>query len=136
MESLRRLDPVSKWDVLPKKRQLFYGGAFQEPESGACTESLNPATGDSLGPVAEGNAEDVDRAVRSAQQGFEAYRNMPPLERAKMLREAGAIVRRNAKDIAFIDAADCGNPITEMINDVNVAAKVLDYFAGLGACRE
>ena len=131
MESLRRLDPVSKWDVLPKKRQLFYGGAFQEPESGACTESLNPATGDSLGPVAEGNAEDVDRAVRSAQQGFEAYRNMPPLERAKMLREAGAIVRRNAKDIAFIDAADCGNPITEMINDVNVAAKVLDYFAGL-----
>ncbi len=117
--------------MLPEKRQLFYGGAWAEPASGVFTETLNPATGESLGPVAEGDSEDVDRAVRSAHQAFPAYRKTPPLERAKMLRDAGTIIRRNAKDIAFIDAADCGNPVREMINDVNIAANVLDYFAGL-----
>lgn len=121
----------SQWAVLPKKRQLFYGGSWQEPASGAYTESRSPATGESLGPVAEGDSEDVGRAVESAHQAFQAYRKTPPLERAKMLREASAIVRRNAEDIAFIDAADCGNPVREMINDVIVAANALDYFAGL-----
>ena len=117
--------------MLPKKRQLFYGGTWQEPASGIFTETFNPATEESLGPVAEGDSEDVDRAVRSAHQAFPAYRKTAPLERAKMLRDAGAIVRRNAKDIAFIDAVDCGNPVREMINDTDIAANMLDYFAGL-----
>jgi betaine-aldehyde dehydrogenase len=52
--------------VLPKRRQLFYGGVWQEPVSGEYSESLNPATQESLGLVAQANAEDVDRAVRAA----------------------------------------------------------------------
>src|SRR5262245_3103204 len=103
--------------VLPRRRQLFYGGRWHEPLSGRYTESLNPATQETLGPVADANAEDVDRAVQAAHQAFQSYRKTPPLQRAKMLREAAAIVRANAEELALIDAADCGNPVKEMVHD-------------------
>jgi betaine-aldehyde dehydrogenase len=117
--------------ALPNRRRLFYGGVWHEPVSGGYTESLNPATQESLGWVAEANAEDVDRAAHAAHQAFETFRKTRPLERAGMLREAATIVRRHAEELALIDSADCGNPVKEMVNDANVAAIQLDYFAGL-----
>ena len=131
MANLRQPVQQSIWAVLPKKRQIFYGGAWHESASGQYTESLNLATQESLGPVAEANAEDVDDAVRAAEQAARAYGKASPLERTQMLRGAAEIVRRHGEDLAFIDSADCGNPIKEMIKDTNVAANVLDYFAGL-----
>ena len=56
---------------------------------------------------------------------------MPPLERAKALRRMAEIVRKNAEELALIDAADCGNPVAEMVRDANVAAAQLEFFAGL-----
>lgn len=117
--------------ALPKRRQLFYGGVWHEPISAGYTESLNPATRESLGPVAQGGPEDVDLAVAAAHRAFQTFRRTRPLERAGMLREAAAIVRRHAGELALIDAADCGNPVRAMVNDANVAAIQLDYFAGL-----
>ena len=117
--------------VLPKRRQLFYGGSWHEPISGRYAESINPATQESLGPIAEAGAEDVDQAVRAAHQAFQTYRNTPPLARAKMLHEAAGIIRQHAEELALIDAADCGNPVKEMVNDATVAAITLDCFAGL-----
>jgi len=40
---------------------------------------------------------------------------VPPLERAKMLEEIARVLRENAGELAMIDAADCGNPIAEMM---------------------
>ena len=56
---------------------------------------------------------------------------MLPLERAKILRRIAAILRENARELAMIDAADCGNPVTEMVRDAIVAATQIDFFAGL-----
>src|SRR5436189_185588 len=96
--------------VLPKERRLFYGGALHEPLSGVYTDSINPATQENLGPIAEANSEDVDQAVRAALNAFQTFRKTTPFQRAEMLRKAAAIVRENAADLALIDAADCGNP--------------------------
>jgi betaine-aldehyde dehydrogenase len=41
------------------------------------------------------------------------------------------VLRENAEELAMIDAADCGNPYTEMVSDANVAAAQMDFFAGL-----
>src|SRR5215831_5163477 len=92
--------------VLPKRRQLFYGGGWHEPLSGCYTESLNPATQASLGRVAEANDDDVDRAVNAAYKAFHTFREKRPMERAAMLREAAMIVRRHAEELALIDSAD------------------------------
>src|SRR4029079_14586589 len=49
--------------ILPKHRDLYYGGKWQKP-AGGYQETLNPATGASLGNCAEANAADVDAAVK------------------------------------------------------------------------
>ena len=117
--------------ILPSRRDLYYGGAWRKPKAGRYGETFDPATGRSLGPVAEGDAEDVDAAVAAAAAGFREWRRAPPLERAATLRRIAAIVRDHAGELAMLDALDCGNPVREMTRDALVAAAQLDFFAGL-----
>ncbi len=128
MTSAKPLRPIEQ--MLPTRRELYYGGAWHEPRGGYL-ETVNPATGQSLGKVAEANAEDVDAAVRAAQAGFEVWRRMKPLERAGLLRKVAAVLRENAFELAMIDAANCGNPISEMQRDALIAAVQIEYYAGL-----
>lgn len=120
------------WEpVLPSNRGLFYGGKWHTPINGGDAETFDPGRGITLGKVAEASVADVDRAVASAQKGFLEWRDVVPLERAKILREIARILRENHKELATIDAANCGNPVAEMMGDANVAAAQLDFFAGL-----
>ncbi len=98
---------------------------------GGYLQTLNPATGESLGPCAEANTDDVDAAVRAAHEGFETWRRTKPLERAALMRKFAHVLRGSAEELALLDAANCGNPIREMRNDAVVAAAMIDYCAGL-----
>ena len=57
---------------------------------------------------------------------------MPPLERAKMLKEIARVLRENAGELAMIDSADCGNPIAEMIMDATIAAAQIEFESASG----
>lgn len=117
-------------EVLPKKKDLYYDGQWQVP-AGGYSETINPGTGESLGKCADANARDVNAAVAAAQRAFESWRHSKPLDRAAMLRKAAEILRRNAEELALIDAQNCGNPVTEMSSDALHAAAQIDFFAGL-----
>ena len=116
--------------VLPKNRGAYYGGAWHEPKSGRFVDTINPGTGLSLGKVADAGAEDIDAAVAAAKAAFKEWRRVLPLERAKILRRIAEILRQNANELAMIDAADCGNPVREMVSDAMVAAAQMEFFAG------
>jgi betaine-aldehyde dehydrogenase len=116
---------------LPKQRNLYYGGAWHPPVSGDSIEMFNPATGESLGRVAEPAAEDVGRAVAAARAGFLEWRQVAPLERAAILRQLAQVIRDHARELALIDSVDGGNPFKEMVGDAAVAATQIVYFAGL-----
>jgi betaine-aldehyde dehydrogenase len=116
---------------LPDQRDLYYGGTWHKPLSGRHAENKNPATGESLGLVAEPSEADVDKAVAAARAGFAAWKRVPPLERAATLRKLAQAIRDHAQELALLDAVDCGNPVKEMIGDAGVAAAQIDYFAGL-----
>ncbi len=117
--------------VLPRHRLHYYGGAWQPPQSGRYFELASPGTGESLGRAADGDARDVNAAVASARAAFPGWRDMPPLERAAILRRFAAIVRQHAKELALLDAIDCGNPVRAMVGDAEIAASQIDFFAGL-----
>jgi betaine-aldehyde dehydrogenase len=118
-------------EVKLEHRDLYYGGAWHAPIGGRYVDKTSPGDGTSLGRVAEAAAEDVDAAVAAARKGFRAWSQVAPLERAKVLRRIAEILRAHAEELALIDAADCGNPVREMIGDAQVAAAQLDFFAGL-----
>src|SRR5438067_4911005 len=89
---------------LPEHRSCYYGGAWHAPKSGREADTINPGTGESLGKVANAGAADVDAAVAAAKAAFKDWRNVLPLERAKMLRRIAEVLRANARELAMIDA--------------------------------
>src|ERR1700722_14273525 len=115
---------------LPEHRDAFYGGAWHAPKSGRHVDSINPGTGESLGPVADCATEDIEAAVGAAKKAFDGWRNTPPLERARLLKRVANVVRERADELALIDAADCGNPVSEMVMDATIAAAMIDFYAG------
>jgi betaine-aldehyde dehydrogenase len=117
--------------ILPTKTDLYYGGHWHEALSKRRVDVTSPATGKLLGTIADADAADVDAAVAAARKGFEVWRKVVPLERAKILKAMAEVLRRNGRDLAMLDAADGGNPYTEMLGDVMVAAAQMEFFAGL-----
>jgi len=71
---------------LPGHRDLFYGGQWHQAAGGSAA-TVSPSTGQALGDYARAGAGDVDRAVAAARAGFAAWRQVAPLERARVLRE-------------------------------------------------
>ncbi len=116
---------------LPAQRSAYYGGAWHEPASGRYVDTISPGTGLSLGSVALCGIEDVDGAVAAAKRAYAEWRAIVPLERARILKALAAIVREHADELALIDAANCGNPVREMLGDARIAAAQLEFFAGL-----
>src|SRR5947209_17048911 len=119
MNAPAKIDTTLK---LPLHRGCYYGGAWHAPLSGREADTINPGTGETLGKVADAGAADVDAAVAAAKTAFKEWRNVAPLERAKMLRRIAEVLRAHAQELAMIDAADCGNPVREMVSDAMVAA--------------
>ena len=60
---------VEEFTAAPRK--LFIDGQWTEAASGKTFETPNPATGETIAKVAEGDAEDIDRAVKAARKAFE-----------------------------------------------------------------
>src|SRR5580693_6774725 len=100
-------------------------------KSGRAVDAINPGTGESLGPVTDCGAADIDAAVGAAKAAFPAWRDTPPLERARLLKRIANVLREHAEELAMIDAADCGNPFTEMVKDATIAAAQIEFYAGL-----
>jgi betaine-aldehyde dehydrogenase len=123
-----RLDPV-----LPAEahRRLFYDGAWHDAAGGGRLACTSPGTGRRLAEIALADARDLPPILAAAQRGFAAWRDTPPLERARVLREIARIVRAHAGELAALDAADGGNPVRAMAHDVEIAASQLEFFAGL-----
>ena len=116
---------------LPAHRDAYYAGAWHKPQGDHYADTINPGTGEALAAVAMCDAADVDRAVRAAKAAYREWRDVLPLERARILRHIAAILRENAGELAMIDAADCGNPVREMVGDALIAAAQTEFFAGL-----
>jgi betaine-aldehyde dehydrogenase len=124
-------DPMAATFSLPAKREHFYGGAWHRSVSGAVSEIASPATGELLGHASEAGADDVDRAVQAAAAAFRTWRDVPAQKRAQHIRDAVALLRAHADELAWLDAQDAGNPFMAMRYDVDISIGYMELFAGL-----
>ena len=72
---------------IARKQKLLINGKWVEAASGKTFPSYNPATGEVLANIAEGDREDINRAVTAARAAFESgpWAKMPPAGRAKLI---------------------------------------------------
>lgn len=112
--------------------QLFIDGQWQDAADGRSLAVFNPATGKEIGRVAHAGKADLDRALAAAQKGFETWRDMPPADRAKIMRKAAGLIRERAGEIAPLLTQEQGKPLVEAKGETLAAADLIDWFADEG----
>ena len=112
--------------------RMLIGSDWREAQSGKRFKTLNPATGDTLLEVAEGDAPDVDLAVQAALRAFEGpWGKMSASERGRLLWKLGDLINAKASELAQLETLDTGKPIWESSKiDIPLTVDVFYYFAG------
>lgn len=102
------------------------------PSAGERFASINPATGEVLAQVSVDGPNEVNAAVRAAQRGQAQWAAMTGAERARVLRNAAALLRSRNRELAELETRDTGKPIQEtLVVDVISGADCIEYFASL-----
>ena len=115
----------------PKK--MLIGGQWVPAASGKTFEVLNPATEEIIAYVAEGEKEDINRAVKAARKAFETgpWPAMTASERGKLIARIGDLILDNLEEFARLEALDNGKPISvAQVADVPLAADIFHYMSG------
>ncbi len=118
---------------LAKKRQLLIDGEWVDAASGKTFPVYEPATGEVIAHVAEGEKEDIDRAVKAARKAFESgpWPNMTPSERGKLIWKLADLLEQNLEEFAELETLDNGKPITvSRAADVPLVVDLFRYMAG------
>jgi phenylacetaldehyde dehydrogenase len=120
-------------EFLSKPKKLLIGGQWVEAVSGKTFETYNPATGEVLARVAEGDRADIDLAVKAARKAFESgpWPEMPPAQRGRLLWKLADLIEKNRQELAELETLDNGKPVFfSRIADVPATADMFRYFAG------
>lgn len=114
-----------------KEYGLLIGGQWVSAENKAVFDTFNPATGELLSSCANASANDVDRAVKAAQEAFKTWSKTSPKDRAQLLLKAADLIDAHASELAEIETRDNGKPLRETtLVDVPLSSDHFRYFAG------
>ena len=114
-------------------RQLFINGQWADAASGKTFETPNPATGEALARIAEGDAEDINRAVAAARKAFDEgpWGRITPSERGRIIWKIGDLILEHAEELAQLESLDNGKPYAVALGaDIPLAADLFHYMAG------
>jgi phenylacetaldehyde dehydrogenase len=114
--------------------KLLIDGEWVEAASGQTFATINPATEETLGEVAHGQAEDIERAVRAARKAFaddSPWRRMNASDRGRLIWRIADLIEQNADELAMLESLDNGKPFgVARVADVPLAADLFRYMAG------
>jgi succinate-semialdehyde dehydrogenase/glutarate-semialdehyde dehydrogenase len=116
--------------VTGKDEQLLIGGEWVAAASEERFDVTNPATGEIVGSMPDGEQEDVQKAIDAAAAALDGWKGLAPIERARILRRAADVIRERKDDIAAVMTAEQGKPLAEAAGEVDYAASFLEWFGG------
>jgi aldehyde dehydrogenase (NAD+) len=116
----------------PLHHDLLIDGFRVPPLSGRYFDSIDPATEEIIGRIAEGGAKDIDAAVRSARAAFEeTWGRMPGRDRGRMLLAFADQIRAHADELVELESLDSGKPVSAIRRqDLPAVLDTLTYYAG------
>ncbi|XP_029999889.1 retinal dehydrogenase 1 [Sphaeramia orbicularis] len=126
--------PMPIQDLRVQYTKLFINNEWQESSSGRKILVNNPATGELLCEVDEADADDVDKAVRSARAAFQLgspWRSMDASDRGHLLNRLADLVERDQLLLATLEALDSGKVfLMAYYVDLMATIKTLRYYGG------
>ena len=118
--------------TLQPETRMFIDGELRDTQSGKRFETLNPANGEVITSVPAGDADDVDRAVRSARRAFRSgvWQRIEPRARMEVLYRLADLIDDHALELGLLDTLDVGKPIMDTVaGDVPAASLTFRFFA-------
>lgn len=109
---------------------LLIGGAWQRGARGGTIESIDPASGETIGAFPAGGAEDIDQAVQAAATALPAWSATRGSDRAKLLWALADKIMANARSLGLLESLDNGMLFRMGMFGAMGAAEGLRYNAG------
>lgn len=113
------------------KLQHWIGGTDYAPASGGYLEVVNPATGQIIRHIADGDAADLDAAVHSSTAALEAWRQVPALARGRLFSELARAMRADREHLAALEVSETGKPMALALGEIENSATYFDFYGGL-----
>ena len=127
---------LKEWNDLAAQikpsRQLFINGRFEDAASGKTFDTINPATGEVIASIAEGDSVDIDRAVTAARNSFDhgVWSEEAPMNRKAVLLKLADLIRSNLDELALLDSMDMGKTVEDAATvDVPGSALFFQWYA-------
>ena len=110
-------------------KQMFIGGRWLAADDGRTIPVVSPADGEAFDQIPRGGAHEVGLAVAAARAALAApWGRLAPTERGRILVKIGEAVLAHKEELAQIEARDTGKPMAQARNDIQVAARYLEYY--------
>jgi aldehyde dehydrogenase (NAD+) len=116
-----------------RQTQLFIDGQWRPAASGRTFPTIDPATEEVIAQVAEGDAADVDAAVRAARKAFDEgpWPRMNARDRGRLMFKLCELIEAEIDELAALESLDNGKPVSDAkTGDIPLALDVLRYYAG------
>ena len=114
------------------KKHLYIHGSYYDSNSGEFFDTINPANGRVIASVDQSSEDDVEKAIVSAEKGFNIWSSMSAVERGRILLKAVALLRERNDELAALEVMDSGKPLQEAnCVDIHSGADVIEYYAGI-----
>ncbi len=125
------LEPVA----LPKVRhtECFIDGKWVPAASGKTFATMNPATEEEIAQVSEGDAADIDRAVKAARRAFESgpWSRIDARDRGRLIYRLADLIEEEIDELAALESLDNGKPVRDArAADLPLVVDCLRYYAG------
>ncbi|RWR98350.1 retinal dehydrogenase 1-like protein, partial [Dinothrombium tinctorium] len=112
---------------------IFINNEFHNSVSEKTFPTINPATGEKICEVQEGDKEDIDLAVKAARTAFKLgspWRTMDASERGRLLYKIADLIMRDIDYIARLETLDNGKPVVASRFEIEAAVGIIRYYAG------
>ncbi|HEX8204059.1 MAG TPA: aldehyde dehydrogenase family protein [Isosphaeraceae bacterium] len=113
--------------------KMLIGGQWRDSASGQTFATINPATEEEIAQVAEGDAADIDLAVRAARKAFDSgpWRAADARDRGRLMYKLADLIEEHIDELAELETLDNGKPIRESRHgDLPLVVDCFRYYAG------
>ena len=107
----------------------FIEGKWQSSANKETYDVINPATEEIIGKASKAAPSDVEKALKSAEKGFEIWKKTPSWKRASIIRKIADLIRKKNEVLAKWLTLEVGKPFIEGLGEVSVAADIFEWNA-------
>ncbi len=108
---------------------LYVDGEWRGSHSGSSFEVINPATGDPIGDVADGNVQDTAEAILAASVSFNGWSRLTAFQRSEYLYRAYQLMMERKEAMARLMTEEQGKPLKAARNEVQYGADFCLWYA-------